>query len=195
LALERSLLNPSELPDGDVRVPIQLLSQECPVAPCVSRSQVREFLAHQGGVTCMAIGPRSLVTGGRDHAIRVWDSAAYQELMKLSGDRDLVGALAPLWEQARILSVGWDATVRAWNLQTGDVIACLEPTGDKLFSVESVVRLPSSDDVVIGFGLYDYCLGIWNINRPTDLDKWGSQKDAILDLDLSAERRQLLAAI
>src|SRR5262249_45491243 len=111
------------------------------------------------------------------------------------GHRDLVGALAPLWEQARILSVGWDATVRAWNLQTGDVIACLEPTGDKLFSVESVVRIPSSDDVVIGFGLYGYCLGIWNVNRPTHLDKWGGQKDAILDLDLSAERRQLLAAI
>jgi WD40 repeat protein len=197
LAMERALITPEELPGDDLTFPVQLLSAECVAATKGSPSEVRRFLAHPGGVTCLAIGDRSLITGGCDNVIRVWDKAGHREIMALTGHREVVSAVAPLWEQDRLVSVSWDATVRGWNLQTGEAMACREPPGgfgNFLFSVESVVRIPSSDDVVIGFGIHDFDFGIWNVNRPKHLTRWGKQKGAILGLHMSADGRHLLAA-
>ncbi len=56
-----------------------------------------------------------IATGGRDRAIRIWDTATGDELVRLAGHTDYVFTLAFSPDGATLLSGSGDGTVRLWD--------------------------------------------------------------------------------
>ena len=201
LGIEQRVITGAELPRDDVRFPIELLSSECTTSSKVSSQEVSRFVAHREGVTCLALGQGSLVTAGRDHLIRLWDATSFRGIQTLAGHTDLVSGIAPLWEQAKLVSVSWDSTVRAWNLHTGDQVARRNAEevsagpDHAIFSwpeeLESVARVPSSDLFVMGYG--EDRLAIWDLNQTAELTQMRRQPGAVLALAIAPSGGEVLA--
>ena len=138
-----------------------------------------------------------MVTAGRDHLIRLWDRTTLQEIRTLAGHADLVSAIAPLWEQAKLVSVGWDSTVGLWDLRSGDEVArkIAKDVSAGPFSfveLESVARVPASELFLMGYG--EDRLAIWDLNQLGELTQIRRPPGAILALDVSPSGGELLAA-
>src|SRR5262249_29972338 len=79
---------------------------------------------HAEGVRCSVFGPdgKTLITGGHDGLLRLWDMATCKELRRFAGHRDAVGPIA-LSPNGRIVA-SWGSTgsngdgVRVWEVAT-----------------------------------------------------------------------------
>lgn len=96
-----------------------------------SQQCIASFAAHSGPVTAVAAVPHTheslLVTGGKDHMVRLWQVAEEQATASSSsstslvavyaGHKDAVEAVAVSPSGDRLCSTGWDGAVYLW--QTG----------------------------------------------------------------------------
>ena len=70
-----------------------------------------------GWITCLAFGRRHLACGGSDRQIVAWDLADRRPIM-LAGQAGLVSDVGFLPDESGIVSCGFDAAVRVWDLTT-----------------------------------------------------------------------------
>jgi WD40 repeat protein len=87
---------------------------------------IRTIKAHTGSVTSVAFsrdGDRVLSGGGQ--SIKLWDVATSQLIRIFEGHLDAVSSVAFSPDGSRVLSGSRDATVRVWNLETGQLLATL----------------------------------------------------------------------
>jgi WD40 repeat protein len=101
-----------ELPDGSESVGLVKLSD-------VDGWQERTFLlGHRGGASRLAYTPDggTLVSGGRDGTLFVWDVASRTRKATLRGHTQPVTSLAVTPDGRTLVSGSMDATVRLWNL-------------------------------------------------------------------------------
>ncbi len=72
-----------------------------------------------------------LASGSDDKTIRLWDAKTGQELTRLEGHANWVGALAVL-PDGRLASGSYDNTIGLWDVKTGQELARLEVDFDVL---------------------------------------------------------------
>ncbi|KAA8894258.1 WD40-repeat-containing domain protein, partial [Sphaerosporella brunnea] len=65
---------------------------------------------------------KTIVSGGNDQDIRIWDARTGECLKVLSGHKDLVRTLHLDSRNRRIISGSYDASVKVWSLETGEMI-------------------------------------------------------------------------
>src|SRR6266446_4459650 len=83
---------------------------------------------HQGWVLCVAFAPdgKTLVTGGQDGSVRLWDSSTRKERAIMTGHTAKVVDVAFSPDGKLVASASWDGSVRLWDTGTGRERAALQ---------------------------------------------------------------------
>src|SRR5262245_46724320 len=83
---------------------------------------------HDGYVVCLAFAPdgKTLVTGGSDKAVRVWDVTSRRTVRVLTGHGGLVSSVAYAPGGKVLASASYDRTVCLWDTGTAKALATLQ---------------------------------------------------------------------
>jgi len=81
-------------------------------------------IGHSAPVTSVDFSPcgRYVVSGSRDHTIKLWDVATGREIRTFRGHSDVVSSVKFLPDGRHIVSSSWDKSVRLWDIATGSEI-------------------------------------------------------------------------
>ncbi|HEY7161575.1 MAG TPA: WD40 repeat domain-containing protein [Acidobacteriota bacterium] len=104
---------------------------------------------HTGPVFSIAYSTNGklLVTGGsaEDHSVRVWDMPSTSPHGVLTGNQKQVAAVGFSSDSTKVLSAGYDATIRVWDLE-GKLITSINQTADKApLSITNLLSAFSAD--------------------------------------------------
>jgi LPXTG-site transpeptidase (sortase) family protein len=137
-----------------------------------------------GSLDTVAFSPdgETLVTGGRDHAVRVWDVETSENTAILAGHSDWISSVVYSPDGTVIASGGRDTNIWLWNVQTETSLRLIEghqaeikaieftPDGQYLISgsLDGIVRLeqfgnPESTQYFENFGG-----GVWSLTISPD---------------------------
>jgi len=114
--------------------------------------QKRPLKGHEGDVRAVALssGGRSVLTGGEDGSVRVWNFESGEESQRLQGHRGAVTCVAFTRDDLRVLSGGRDKTVRLWHVSTETELrryeGQTEPASAVAFSPDGDRALSASED-------------------------------------------------
>jgi serine/threonine protein kinase len=99
------------------------------------KQELRTFLGHTGGVTCVAAARdgRRLATGGKDGSVRLWDVATARELAHFEGVRGWTRSVAFSPDGNLLATACHNNPVRLWDVASGHQLATLP--GDGAISV------------------------------------------------------------
>ncbi|MGJ3238335.1 MAG: sortase domain-containing protein [Anaerolineae bacterium] len=98
-----------------------------------------------------------MASGGRDHVIRVWDTASGELLMQTEGHSDWITALTFSPNGVQIISGSRDNTIRAFNADSGALIGVIGGHDDDVTAVTM-----SPDGVYIVSGGRDGYIKVWD---------------------------------
>ena len=141
---------------------VQFPSSQPPIAGVVNPSLEQTFL-DTAPVWSVVFSPdgQTVVGGGANQTIKIWEIKTGKVLRTLSGHQDVVRSLVLTPDGKTLISGSGDRTIKFWDLQTGQVIQtiqqgtpiwglALSPDGKTLFSsgedaVLTVRQVPSGE--------------------------------------------------
>lgn len=102
-----------------------IMEPEDVTIPPVNPKCLRNFRGHIRGLACVQIYPncRTIISGGNDNTIRMWDVLSGRCVKILEGHRELVRSLDIC--NGRIVSASYDQTIKIWDAENGDLITDL----------------------------------------------------------------------
>ena len=102
-------------PDGS-RLATSSWDQTARLVDASNGKELFALLGHSSYVSAVGFSPDGsrLVTGSFDNTVKLWDVASGQEILELGGEIGIVGARFTT-DGRRILAVGGDGKVRAWQ--------------------------------------------------------------------------------
>ncbi|MGO9601597.1 MAG: WD40 repeat domain-containing protein [Isosphaeraceae bacterium] len=105
--------------------------------PPTSQGEVRRLTGHTDQVMDLVLSPdgRTLVTGGFDCVLRVWDMETGTTRHELKGNNGPVCAMAMSPDGHRVLSGGADRILRLWDIDDGRLIREFYGHGDCIFAI------------------------------------------------------------
>ena len=85
---------------------------------------IKEFPSKDRGMACVEFSPdsRTILAGGNDQVVYQFDTNTGELVRELKGHKDLVRSLHLDSANGRIISGSYDASVRAYDMHTGDTI-------------------------------------------------------------------------
>jgi WD40 repeat protein len=100
----------------------------------------------------------TLIAGGEDKIIRIWDLPFKTLRFKLKGHSDRIHSLAVSPDGSTLASVSRDKTIRIWDVSTGKILAILRPN---LNEIESVAFCKNGQ--LLATGILHGPLIFWNM--------------------------------
>jgi WD40 repeat protein len=129
--------------------------------------EVRTFRGHSHGVWTVALAPdnQTLVSGGVDRLIRVWDVETGRMLRSLKGHTHDIRALLFTPDGQTLASGSEDRTIRLWNPKTGEPTKLLFTRYDHNVCSLSL----SPDGLMLARGSHNKDIKIWEVTTGTEL--------------------------
>jgi hypothetical protein len=171
-ALE-TLLRTGELPGGH---------QAVALAP------VRTLAGHTGAVTVVAFLPdaKTLVTGGADRTLRLWDVDSGQEKRRLGDGRHTVGCVAV--SATGLILAGQGVTVRGYDAATGKEVLRLSGHND---AVRCVAVTADGRSAVTGSD--DRTVRVWELERGYEMFRFARHRAGVTGVAVSADGRHVFS--
>jgi eukaryotic-like serine/threonine-protein kinase len=173
-ALEQ-LIRTGELPSGHGPAPLR---------------ETRCLLGHAGPVTALAISPEghTLLSGGADRTLRLWDLAGGQERARLGEARQEVGC-ACFVPGAGLVLAGQGVTVRAWDPASGREVFRLTGHTDAVRAVAV-----SADGRYAATGGNDRTVRLWDLQTSREVQRLARQKAGVTGVAFSPDGAWLVCA-
>uniref|UniRef100_A0A0N5AS79 F-box domain-containing protein n=1 Tax=Syphacia muris TaxID=451379 RepID=A0A0N5AS79_9BILA len=112
------------------------------------------------GVYCLQYDDEKIVSGLRDHTIKIWRRSDLQCAMVLRGHTGSVLCLQ--YDDKVIISGSSDTTVRVWDVNTGETLNVL------VRHVEAVLHLRFQNGIMVTCSK-DRSIVVWDMNSPKDI--------------------------
>ncbi|MCS6812631.1 MAG: serine/threonine protein kinase [Cyanobacteria bacterium] len=139
-----------------------LASKSTPSSQNRGWSCIQTLVGHSSWVTAVALcqDGKTLVSGGLDDTIRVWDYTTGELLRTLQGHTKPINALAVSPDGKLLVSGSDDATVRIWDLQMGTLMSTLS---GHMRDVNAVALSPDGRRLLSGGS--DRTIRLWSVSR------------------------------
>ncbi len=130
---------------------------------------------------------KTLVTGGRDNKVKVWDVKSGQLLKTLEGHKDWVFAVTVTPDGKTLVSGSRDFTARVWDLGTGMYQREYKGHREAVHAV-----LITADGKKVVTGSEDGTVQVWDINSGTTLNNFKVPGGYVLSLAFTPNEKKLI---
>ncbi|MEZ2286042.1 protein kinase [Microcoleus sp.] len=153
-------------------------------------SLVKTLTGHSDWVRSVAISPdgQTLVSGGGDNTIKIWNLATGNLIRTLSGHSSTVFSVAISPDGQTLVSGSVDKTIKIWNLATGNLIRTLSGHSSTVFSVAI-----SPDGQTLVSGSYDNTIKIWNLATGNLIRTLSGHSYSVPDVAISPDGQTLVS--
>ena len=144
---------------------------------------------HEFTVWSLAITPnaQTIVSGGQDATIRLWDFSSGKELHKFVGHEGPIYNMVMMQDGKHLVSVAdKDLAVKIWDIQNHELVSSLAPNSAHVIAVTV-----SPDQRYIATGGEDGFVRIWDIDRGVLL-RTSQHEHGIYSMTISPDGRHLL---
>lgn len=159
--------------------------------PATEVRELRRLEGHRGEAACVAITPdgKSILSGGKDSTLRVWDLATGKEVRQLPGHTGAVQALAISADGRRVLTGSADHTVRLWEIETGRELLRLQGHRE----VIETVALSPDGRRALSAGR-DLTVRIWDVDEGTELRRFNGLAEQVRSLAFTPDSQLAVTA-
>jgi WD40 repeat protein len=160
------------------------------VMMAASRQPLRLLTGHADAVWSVGFSRdgRRIVSGGKDHTIRLWDAASGQEVRCLRGSPQEVRSVALSSDSSQVLAAT-GASVRIWEVASGQETGRFTGHTD---AVRSVALLPGGARAASAGD--DRTVRIWDVQTGKELQRIGKHTGGVTSIAVSPDGLQLLSA-
>jgi WD40 repeat protein len=151
-------------------------------------SELRTFHGHIGDAYSVRFSPdgKSLLSGGKDKTVRLWDIRTGKLARTLTGHRGEVNTVV-MTSGGFAASASDDGTVRAWDMQTGRQLACLDAREGAVYGLAA----PAKGDLLASGGVAGR-IHLWDLQTGTRL--WTSDaRPGVDSLAFSNDGRSIVS--
>lgn len=120
--------------------------------------QLRDFVGHTDGITCLQFNRKYLMLGLYDATIKIWNVETGECIKTLTGHQKGVRALA--FDLQKLITGGLDSTIKVWNYHTGQCISTYRGHDDAVLSVDFCNK-------TIVSGSADCTVKVWHVDLRT----------------------------
>lgn len=157
---------------------------------------LHKLAGHTQFVEALAITPdgRTIISGGQDKTLRVWDLKSGRLLHLLEGHKAMVTLIAITPDGRKVVSGSPDKTLRVWDLSSGKCLHTLEGHTD---SIGAIAITPDGRRVVSGakdiFSGKDSTLRVWELESGKCLRILEGNKGSITVLAITPDGRRAIS--
>jgi len=161
-------------PKEVVGVSFDALVSRLHVWDLAAKREVRSLPAHYRGVTSLAVSPdgRSLLTGGGDGTMRLWEIGTWEKKLDFAADEQAVNAVAFTPDGTRFVSAGRVGGLTSWGANDGRKLGTFPGLRD-----EPLCLAASPDGAVVAAGTHEGNLCFWDISSRNQLHIFGGAAD------------------
>jgi hypothetical protein len=149
----------------------------------------RTFDGHTAAVAAVAVthDGTTLVSGGNDNTVRVWDAVTGKLLRTLEGHAAWVGSVV-VTPAGEAVTAGGDNVIRIWDLKTGKEVAALQ---GHAVAVRGLALTADGKSLVSGAS--DKTVRLWNLTDGKEVRKYGDGKESVESVAVTADGKYVLA--
>jgi eukaryotic-like serine/threonine-protein kinase len=157
-------------------------------APNLTINVVRRFEGHAGGLWTVAVAPdgATLVSGGKDRTLRVWDVASGKALRNFARQLQEVRAVAVAPEGSRIASAAGVA-LRVWDTAGNELRRCAGHSD----AIRAVGFTPDGERLVSASE--DKSVRVWDLHNGREVMRLGKHTGGVTCFVLTPDGARLLS--
>lgn len=131
---------------------------------------------------------RSVLTGGDDQTLKLWDVSTGEEIRSFTGHASLVSSVIFSPDGRYALSGSWDQTLKLWDVETGKEIKTFIGHVNLVSSVSF-----SPDGRTVLSGSLDQTLKLWDVETGKEIRTFTGHSGPVTSVSFSSDGRTALS--